>query len=190
MRLEMLRKYLEMKGVDLNERDRMIDCLLDWVDPDNLVRLNGAETDGDYQPPNQLLTRLEDLKKVKGWNDFTATPSWQDDFTLNSTGPIDIMLGFAFRPARSPRNDRYDGRSFSRVAARSRQDRGHDGRYEVAMTRRSAHGFGLDAGAIQENAAPDWFSGIRWSESSAQENLEKSRAWYKWWFVKPAMFRN
>src|SRR4029077_2775683 len=27
--LEVLRKYLEIKGVDLNERDRMMDCLLD-----------------------------------------------------------------------------------------------------------------------------------------------------------------
>jgi general secretion pathway protein K len=88
-RLELLRKYLELKGVDLNERDHMIDCLLDWVDPDNLVRLNGAETEGDYQPANELLTRLDDLKKVKGWADFTASADWQDDFTLNSTGPID-----------------------------------------------------------------------------------------------------
>ena len=90
-RLELLRKYLELKGVDLNERDHMIDCLLDWVDPDNLVRLNGAETDGDYQPANELFTRLEDLKKVKGWTDLTASADWQDDFTLNSTGPIDIV---------------------------------------------------------------------------------------------------
>ena len=89
-RLEVLRKFLELKGVDLNERDHMIDCLLDWVDPDNLVRLNGAEAEGDYQPANELLTRLEDLKKVKGWSDFTATADWQDDFTLNSTGPIDV----------------------------------------------------------------------------------------------------
>jgi hypothetical protein len=90
-RLEVLRKYLELKGIDLNERDHMIDCLLDWVDPDNLVRLNGAEADGDYQPANELLTRMDDLKKVKGWTDFTATPDWQDDFTLNSTGPIDVV---------------------------------------------------------------------------------------------------
>ncbi len=89
-RLEILRKYLEIKGVDLNERDRMIDCLLDWVDPDNLVRLNGAEAEGDYQPANELLTRLEDLKKVKGWKEFTSTPGWDQDFTLNSTGPIDV----------------------------------------------------------------------------------------------------
>jgi hypothetical protein len=55
------------------------------------VRLNGAENEGDYQPTNELLTRIEDLKKIKGWTDFTATPGWEDDFTLNSTGPVDIM---------------------------------------------------------------------------------------------------
>ncbi|HEV2096665.1 MAG TPA: hypothetical protein VGQ82_09180 [Chthoniobacterales bacterium] len=89
-RLEILRKYLEIKGVDLNERDHMIDCLLDWVDPDSLVRLNGAETDGDYKPANTLLTRIDDLKRVRGWSDWVAVATWDADFTLNSTGPIDI----------------------------------------------------------------------------------------------------
>lgn len=90
-RIEMLRKYLENKGIDLNERDRMIDCLLDWVDADNLVRLNGAEDDGDYHPANTLLTRIDQLKKIKGWERFTAQPGWDDDFTLNSNGPVDVL---------------------------------------------------------------------------------------------------
>jgi len=89
-RLELLRKYLETQRVDLNERDHMIDCLLDWVDPDNLVRLNGAEIDGDYRPANTLLARVDDLKRVRGWEEFTARPDWSADFTVNSTGPIDL----------------------------------------------------------------------------------------------------
>lgn len=89
-RLEILRKYLENKGVDLNERERMVDCLLDWVDPDNLVRLNGAEDSDDYHPANGLLTRIEQVKKIKGWTEFTARPGWDDDFTLNSSGPVDL----------------------------------------------------------------------------------------------------
>lgn len=89
-RLELLRKYLETKGVDLNERDRMIDCLLDWVDPDALVRLNGAEADGDYRPSNTLLTRIDDLKRVRGWEDFVAVPEWDAGLTVNSTGPVDL----------------------------------------------------------------------------------------------------
>jgi general secretion pathway protein K len=89
--LELLRKYLEVKGVDLNERDRMIDCLLDWVDPDNLVRLNGAEDEPGYKPTNGPLKTLEELKRVKGWEEFTSRPNWDADFTLNSTSAqIDI----------------------------------------------------------------------------------------------------
>src|SRR5947209_9562220 len=84
--LELLRKYLEIKGVDLNERDRMIDCLLDWVDPDNLVRVNGAEEEPGYQPSNAPLKTLDELKRVKGWEDFTSRPDWDADFTLNGTG--------------------------------------------------------------------------------------------------------
>ena len=89
--LEFLRKYLEIKGVDLNERDHMIDCLLDWIDPDNLVRLNGAEDEPGYKAPNKFLGSLDELKRVRGWEEFTARPDWDADFTLNSTdGRIDI----------------------------------------------------------------------------------------------------
>ena len=90
VRLELLRKYLETKGIDLNERDRMIDCLLDWVDPDNLVRLNGAEQQDDYRPTNTLLARVEDLKRVAGWEEFTAQADWDAELTVNSTGPVDL----------------------------------------------------------------------------------------------------
>ncbi len=81
---ELLRKYLEVKGIDLNERDEMIDTLLDWIDPDNLVRLNGAENNSDYKPANKPLGSLEDLKRVRGWEDFTSRPDWDADFTLTT----------------------------------------------------------------------------------------------------------
>jgi general secretion pathway protein K len=89
-RIELLRRFLENKGIDLNERDHMIDCLLDWVDPDNLVRLNGAEDEGNYQPTNALLARIDDLKRIRGWEDFVAQPDWDAELTVNSTGPIDL----------------------------------------------------------------------------------------------------
>ena len=89
--LEVLRKYLENKGVDLNERDHMIDCLLDWVDADNLVRLNGAEEEPGYKPPNRgRLLSIDELKKVRGWAEFTSQKDWDADFTLKSSGKIDI----------------------------------------------------------------------------------------------------
>ncbi len=91
-RLEVLRKYLENKGVDLNERDRMIDSLLDWVEPNTgLHHLNGAGESENYHPSHTLLTRTDELKKVSGWQDFTSTPGWDNELTLNSTGPVDLV---------------------------------------------------------------------------------------------------
>jgi hypothetical protein len=88
---EVLRKYLENKGIDLNERDHMIDCLYDWIDSDNLARINGAEEEPGYKPANKPLTSLDELKKVRGWAEFTSQKDWDADFTLaQGTGPIDI----------------------------------------------------------------------------------------------------
>jgi hypothetical protein len=90
-RLEVLQRYLENKGIDLNEREHMIDCLLDWVEPNvGLHHLNGATDSEDYHPSHTLLTRVDELKKVKGWAEFTSTPGWDEDFTLNSSGPVDM----------------------------------------------------------------------------------------------------
>lgn len=89
--IEVVRKFLEVKGVDLNDRDRMIDCLMDWIDADNLVRINGAEEDGDYKPANQKLRTLDELKRVRGWEEFTSRPDWDADLTLSTPdGRIDI----------------------------------------------------------------------------------------------------
>jgi general secretion pathway protein K len=90
-RLGILRRYLELKGIDINERDHMIDCLLDFVDPDDIPRLNGAEADGTYRPKNALLQQVDELKQVKGWEKFTSRPGWDNDFTLYSSGPVDLV---------------------------------------------------------------------------------------------------
>ena len=90
-RLGVLRKYLENKGIDLNERDHMVDSLLDWVEPHTgLNHLNGASDSEDYHPSHTLLTRIDELKNVKGWAEFTSAPGWDEDFTLNSSGPLDM----------------------------------------------------------------------------------------------------
>lgn len=90
VKLEVLRKFLEIKGVELNERDRMIDTLLDWVDPDNAVRLNGAEEEAGYRAPNKMITRIDELKKIMGWDEFTSAEDWDSDFTLDSQPPINL----------------------------------------------------------------------------------------------------
>jgi general secretion pathway protein K len=90
-KLEILRRFLENKGVDLNERDKMVDSLLDWVSPNlGLHRLNAPPESDDYHPPHTLLTQIDELKKVAGWADFTATPGWDDDLTVNTRQGIDL----------------------------------------------------------------------------------------------------
>lgn len=90
IRREFLRNYLQNKDIDLNERERMIDCLVDWVDPDNLVQMNGDEEGAANRP----LRNLDELKRVHGWEEFTSRPDWESDFTLftpvTDTGAIDV----------------------------------------------------------------------------------------------------
>ena len=96
--MAILRQYLQNKGIDLNERDTMIDSLLDWVEPSaGLHRLNAPPESDDYHPAHALLTRIEELKKVGGWADFTATPGWDDDFTVSTALQSGIDLRWASR---------------------------------------------------------------------------------------------
>lgn len=97
--LEVLRKFLEIKGVDLNERDLMIDALLDWVGPNTgLHRLNAPPESDNYHPSHTLLKQIEELKKIKGWEEFTSAKNWDSDLTLDSTvNPGGIDLKWASR---------------------------------------------------------------------------------------------
>jgi len=58
--------------------------------PDEKLQ-NGAEEGQNYHPANTLLTRLDQLQKVKGWEEFTSDPEWDDELTLNSAGPVDLL---------------------------------------------------------------------------------------------------
>jgi hypothetical protein len=37
-----------------------------------------------------LLARIDDLKRVAGWADFTSQADWDSELTVNSTGPVDL----------------------------------------------------------------------------------------------------
>jgi hypothetical protein len=89
--IEILRNYLQNKGVDLNERDLMIDSLQDWIEPNTgLHRLNAPPETDDYHPAHAPLARVEEVKKVAGWAEFTSVPGWDDDFTVNTRTGIDV----------------------------------------------------------------------------------------------------
>src|SRR5258708_23614618 len=91
-KLEILRRYLENKGIDLNEREMMVDALLDWVEPNTgLHHLNAPPESDDYHPAHAPLTRIDELKQVAGWAEFTSVPGWDEDFTVNTRSGIDLI---------------------------------------------------------------------------------------------------
>jgi len=91
-KLAVLRQYLSLKGVELNDLDVMMDSLLDWVSPNRgLHHLNAPEETDDYRPPHAPLTSVDELKKIFGWAEFTSKPGWDQDFTVVANcGPVDL----------------------------------------------------------------------------------------------------
>ena len=93
---EILRQYLSLKGVELNNADKMVDSLLDWMSPPGLHRLNACPENDDYKPPHAALTSVDDLKKVCRWAEFTSKPGWDEDFTFSNCGGV-LDLAWASR---------------------------------------------------------------------------------------------
>jgi len=91
-KLQILRQYLTLKGIELNDLDGMIDSLLDWVSPNRgLHHMNAPEESDDYRPAHAPLTSMDELKKVFGWAEFTSKPGWDQDFTVvGNCGQIDL----------------------------------------------------------------------------------------------------
>ena len=93
-----LRQYLNIRGVDLNDLDVMMDSLLDWITPTKgLHRLNAPEETDDYRPTHAALTSVDELKRIAGWADYTSQPGWGDDFTTIIGGCQQIDAAYASR---------------------------------------------------------------------------------------------
>src|SRR5207247_6837215 len=68
--VQALRQYLNIKGIDLNDLDVMMDSLLDWISPTKGLRhLNAPEETDDYRPPHAPLSSVDELKKIFGWTE-------------------------------------------------------------------------------------------------------------------------
>src|SRR6266513_6170943 len=123
---EILRQYLSLKGVELNDVDTMVDSLLDWMSPPGLHRLNACPESDHYQPAHVALTSVDDLKKICGWAEFTSKPHWDEDFTLSNCGGA-IDLGWASRDVVRALLGALGGIGDDRVDAFLQLRRGQDG---------------------------------------------------------------
>jgi hypothetical protein len=96
--VQALRQYLNIKGVELNDLDVMMDSLLDWISPTRGLRhLNAPEETDDYRPPHAPLSSVDELKKVFGWAEYTSHPGWDQDFTTVVGGCQQVDAAYASR---------------------------------------------------------------------------------------------
>lgn len=92
----LLRLIFAEWGIDLDRSSEIADALVDWVDTDDDVQLNGAETEyyegqGYYNRPFQRpFYDLDEMRLVRGMDLVeAANPRWRDWFTVWSSGGLD-----------------------------------------------------------------------------------------------------
>lgn len=84
-------------GLDLDAAQALTDAFTDWIDPDEEVALNGAETE-EYtrigrinQPFNRPFYDIEEMRLVRGMDQIEALrPDWRNWFTIWSGGTLDL----------------------------------------------------------------------------------------------------
>jgi general secretion pathway protein K len=93
----LLRLIFAEWGIDFDVSSEIADALVDWVDGDDDVQLNGAEIDyyqslgfGETRPFNRPFYDLDEVRLVRGMDLVeAANPRWRDWFTVWSSGGLD-----------------------------------------------------------------------------------------------------
>jgi general secretion pathway protein K len=102
-----LKRLMDVLGVDPLDGDVIVDSILDWIDGNDLHRLNGAETDyySELDPPyrakNAPLDRIDELLMIRGvtrevyegtpaTGDEPARPGLKDVLTAMSSGLVNV----------------------------------------------------------------------------------------------------
>jgi general secretion pathway protein K len=89
-------------GLTIDEAQAQVDALTDWVDADDEVSTNGAESKWYLdqgrinQPFNRPFYNLEEMRLVRGMDKVESLkPDWRDWFTIWSTGQLDLNVASA-----------------------------------------------------------------------------------------------
>ena len=87
VRIELWHRYLDQFGLNIHEKEALTDCILDWLDQDNLARLNGAEDEGTYHPPNRgFFLSVQELTQVKNSKPLVSKGGWDEDLMVLPPG--------------------------------------------------------------------------------------------------------
>jgi general secretion pathway protein K len=104
---DQLRRLMDLLGIDPSDGDVIVDSILDWKEPGDLHRLNGAKSDyyeslsPPYRAKGAPLDRVEELLLIRGvtkeiydgtpaTKDEPATPGLKDLFTTVSSGQVNV----------------------------------------------------------------------------------------------------
>ncbi|MEM7014572.1 MAG: hypothetical protein AAF585_24185 [Verrucomicrobiota bacterium] len=93
----MLSRLFQSWGLDPSSSAALIDAMVDWVDEDDLISLNGAEADAYAAaglagfPANKPFESLDEIAQVREMARLIALrPDWQSAFTIWSDGTLDL----------------------------------------------------------------------------------------------------
>jgi general secretion pathway protein K len=90
-KLDLLARWLEGHGYTYQERETFIDCLLDWVDQDEVKHLNGAEAEEGYTPPNRgSFESVDEIEQVRGAGPLLRAKGWKEEITVYGGGMVDL----------------------------------------------------------------------------------------------------
>jgi type II secretory pathway component PulK len=91
---ETFRRLFRSWGLTLGQCDSVIDCLLDWVDPDDFKHINGAESKvygRNGMPFNRPFRSIEEMSMVRGMELVEqAYPEWRSWFSVFASGRLDV----------------------------------------------------------------------------------------------------
>ena len=84
-------------GLSLEEAQQLTDSILDWIDGDDLKRLQGAEKadytkwDKPQYPRDRPLESIDEMAEIAGMDMLAKVkPDWREYFTVWSQGKIDV----------------------------------------------------------------------------------------------------
>jgi type II secretory pathway component PulK len=94
---QLLKSMFSDWGLTLDECQMLVDGLMDWVDQNDEVGLNGAESEWYLdqgrlnQPFNRPFYSLDEMRLVRGMDYIEAMkPDWRNWFTIWSSGALDL----------------------------------------------------------------------------------------------------
>ena len=92
VKIALLKRYLELRGLNFQQCEILADCMLDWVSPNSTTHLNGSKVGLDGLPtPNRPFQDISEIRRIVGSEPLTRLTGWDRDFTLLSKGPIDLQ---------------------------------------------------------------------------------------------------